>query len=29
VSLPSSLTGGLQVIAPRVDSPVFEWVLTR
>lgn len=29
VPLPSGLTGGLQVIAPRVDSPVFEWVLTR
>ncbi len=29
VPLSSGLTGGLQVIAPRVDSPVFEWVLTR
>ncbi len=29
VPLPNGLTGGLQVIAPRVDSPVFEWVLGR
>ncbi|MBI2511188.1 MAG: amidase [Opitutae bacterium] len=27
VPLPSGLTGGLQVIAPRVDSPAFEWIL--
>jgi amidase/aspartyl-tRNA(Asn)/glutamyl-tRNA(Gln) amidotransferase subunit A len=29
VPLASGLTGGLQVIAPRVDSPVFEWVLAQ
>jgi Asp-tRNA(Asn)/Glu-tRNA(Gln) amidotransferase A subunit family amidase len=29
VPLPSGLTGGLQVIAPHVDSPVFEWALGR
>jgi Asp-tRNA(Asn)/Glu-tRNA(Gln) amidotransferase A subunit family amidase len=29
VPLPTALTGGLQVIAPRVDSPVFEWALKR
>lgn len=27
VPLASGLTGGLQVIAPRPDSPVFEWAL--
>lgn len=29
VPLANGLTGGLQVIAPRVDSPVFEWALER
>jgi len=29
VPLPSGLTAGLQVIAPRVSSPVFEWILAR
>jgi len=29
VRLPDGLTAGLQVIAPRVDSPVFEWVLAQ
>jgi amidase/aspartyl-tRNA(Asn)/glutamyl-tRNA(Gln) amidotransferase subunit A len=29
VPLPSDLTGGLQVLAPRVNSAAFEWVLAR
>lgn len=29
VRLPDGLTAGLQIIAPRVDSPVFEWVLAQ
>ncbi|WP_415907609.1 amidase [Oleiharenicola sp. Vm1] len=29
VPLADGLSGGLQVVAPRADSPVFEWVLGR
>lgn len=29
VPLANGLTGGLQVIVPRMDSPVFEWAMER
>lgn len=29
IPLPNGLSAGLQIVAPRADSPVFDWVLTR
>ncbi|MBX3735470.1 MAG: amidase [Candidatus Didemnitutus sp.] len=29
VELPNGLSAGLQIVAPRVSSPVFEWILAR